>query len=157
MKGLVGLVVFAAIVVGLGYWAMGTLLADESILIGYACGNPNEEKQEIQIFVAMATPHQDPPKLRPDGNRDWPRWVKEHFIVTASNGDVVELDRKSFANLIPSVGTEDSFLVGWVRTGETYTFDFVPVVGEKTRYRKTFTVAAEGVPFCRERFDPVGA
>jgi hypothetical protein len=61
----------------------------------------------------------------------------------------------SFANLIPSVGTEDSFLVGKVRTGETYTFDYVPVVSEGKHYRKTFTVGADGVPFCRDRFEPV--
>jgi len=155
MKGLITFAVVAGILVIAGYYVMGAyLVSDSGEQIAFACGNPNGDTQEIQIVVPIAFPHREGPKRSEHGVLLWDEWIADHWIVTAKSGDRVELKRQGAGNLCPDakVGTPDCFLVGQVKTGESYTFDFVPSLAEGKRYRREFTVAPEGVPFGRVTF-----
>jgi hypothetical protein len=156
MKGLITFGVVAIVLVLAGYYAMGTYMAsDDGELIAFACGNVRGEVQDLQIVVPTALPMRIPPKINPgNGYVFWDEWMAEHYIITSSTGERVKLDRKFSGNLIPDakVGTPDSYLIGQVKTGVEYTFDFVPSVSAGKHYRHVFKVGDKGVPFSRENF-----
>ena len=156
MKGLVIFAVVACLFVVAGYYVMGAyLVADSGELIAFACGNPNGEMHQIQIAIPIAFPSREPPRVDMEtGYVHWPEWIDQHYILTTTAGQRVPLVRTNAANLLPDakVGTPDSYLVGDVKAGVEYQFDFVPSLAEGKHYRRTFTVGSEGVPFRRENF-----
>lgn len=159
MKGLITLAVLAGLFVTGAYWFIGKYVtSDTGEMIAFACGNPNGEQQEIQIAIPIAFPRREPPRTNPEnGYVFWDEWILEHYAVIASTGERVTLVRQHNANLLPDakVGTPDSYLVGNVKTGVEYRFDFMPSLAEGKCYRRVFTVGADGVPFRRENFELV--
>lgn len=157
MKGLITFAVVAIVLVLAGYYAMGVYMSSDSgELIAFACGNPQGETQELQIVVPIALPIRIPPRVNAgNGFVFWDEWMQEHYVITSSTGERVPLVRRFAGNLIPSakVGTPDSYLIGTVKTGVQYTFDFVPAEGK--HYRHVFVAAAGGLPFRRENFELV--
>jgi hypothetical protein len=155
MKGLITFAVIAGILVTAGYFVMGAYLAaDPGQLIAFACGNPNEDRQEIQVVVPIAFPMREGPKLSENGVLLWEEWIADHWIITSQDGERIELKRRGAGNLCPDakIGTPDCFLIGMLKTGTSYTFDFVPSLAEGKRYRREFTLGEAGVPFARENF-----
>ncbi|MCB9867454.1 MAG: hypothetical protein H6816_12580 [Phycisphaerales bacterium] len=157
MKGLITFAVVAGLLVTAGYFVMGKyLMSDTGELIAFACGNANGDLQEIQIVVPIAYPKREPPRVEvSNGYVFWDEWIEQHYIVTSKSGERIALERRFAGNLIPDakVGTPDSYLIGHVKTGEEYQFDFVPSLAEGKRYRRTFRVEGDGKPFRRETFE----
>ena len=120
MKGLIWLTVISVVVVWAAYAGLGLKLGeDPGQMIGYACGNPMNNKIQVQIVIAMGMTRKDPPKS--EGTKqglyvDWENWIADHFILRSEGGETIELQRQHFGNLIPSakVGTPDSYLVGFI-------------------------------------------
>ncbi|MCZ6697626.1 MAG: hypothetical protein O7D94_01690 [Planctomycetota bacterium] len=160
MKGFIALAVFGVLVV-VGFIYVSKSMQDEQgTTIAYEVGNPNGDTQEIHVLVAPLTTMRD--KLKYDQVHDrvqtWDEWIRDHYVLLASNGDRVELIRRSSSSLISSQkarAAPEFFLVGTVKTGESYMFDFKPIVSEPERFRDKFTVSQDGVPFKRKNFKPV--
>ena len=157
-----GLVVFAVVGVGIGlggYWVMGNyLMADHGQLIGFACGNPSGENLQLQVVVSGGMVRSDPPKFKAVNDMVielWDEWIRDHYILTDSSGQRVDFFRQHFGNLIPSgkVGTPNSYLLAMVKPGEAYTFEYVPKLSEGKRYRHSFTVGDDGLPYKRVNFE----
>ena len=159
MKGLIGL--FAVGIVGcVGYLVMTRYMTqDQGQMIGYAIGNPDGEEMEIHVVVSGRITRTNP--VRVDlmtGIQYWDEWVEEHYELRGGDGTRVPLRRMGYSSLIPDLeagGTPDSFLIGKVRKGVTYTFDVILNKAGSPRYRNTFIVPPEGVELVREIFEPV--
>ena len=157
MKGLVTLAVIGVVIVGVGYWGMSSWVAsDPGQMIAFACGNPEGDSVAIQIAVPIALVHLEQPRLE-HGVLLWDEWIAKHWIIRSTAGEMVELNRVHFSNLIPEhkVGTPDSYLVGKLHVGTEYQFDYIPRLAEGKRYRHTFTAAPDGLPFARVTFELV--
>ncbi len=157
MKGLVTLLVISLILVWAGYYFMGNEMSREEQMVAFACGNSKGDVQEIQVVVPIAFPKREPPRMSENNVLLWDEWVEEHWIIISTDGERVPLRRKFAANLIPEakVGSPDCYLIGQVRTGVEYTFDFIPSLAEQKRFRRMFKVDPAGVPFGRLRFEMV--
>ena len=160
MKGLIAAAILGVLAVGGFFLLSESMEAGQGTTIAYAVGNPNGDTQEIHVVVAPLTTMQDPPGYDEihDRAQTWGEWIVEHYVLLASNGDRVELIRRSSSSLISDQkarGAPEFYMVGTVKTGESYMFDFIPIVGEPERFRDKFTVSQDGVPFKRKNFEPV--
>ena len=158
MKGLIWLTVISVVVVWAAYAGLGLKLGEDSgQMIGFACGNPMNDKVQLQIVIAMGMTRKDPPRSEATKQGlyvDWENWIADHFILRSAAGETIELQRQHFGNLIPSakVGTPDSYLIGFLIPGETYTLDYCPVLADGKYYRHTFTPTNTGLPYQRATF-----
>lgn len=156
MKGLITFAVVAILIILAAYYAMGKCMNDDNgELIAFACGNVRGHEQQLQIVVPIALPSRIPPRVNlENGYVYWDEWMEEHYVITSATGERVALTRQFAGNLIPDakVGTPDSYLVGTVKTGVEYTFDFIPSTSSGKRYRLKFTPGPDGLPFSREIF-----
>ncbi len=160
MKGLIGIAIVGVLAVGGFIYLNESMQAGQGTTIAYAVGNPNGDTQEIHVLVAPLTTMRDKRKHNEvhDRVQTWDEWIRDHYVLLASNGDRVELIRRSSSSLISSQkarAAPEFYLVGTVKTGESYMFDFKPIVSESELFRDKFTVSQDGVPFKRKNFKPV--
>lgn len=159
MKGFVGLAVFGVlVVVGFIYFS-NSMQEGQGVTFAYAVGNPNGDEQEIHVVIQPLTITRNPPKVDPvSGNTLWDDWLKDHFELLANDGARVDFIRRSNSSLISDQkarGAPEFYLVGTVKTGETYMFDHITGDDMSERYRDKFTVPSDGLPFKRTNFESV--
>ena len=89
----------------------------------------------------------------------WKEWMADHLELRDDTGHRVALRNSDFTKVIPKgkVGTPNFYAIGQVQADTDYTFVYYPhgKAGPKC-YRHEFTPTAEGKPFERARFLPVG-
>lgn len=155
MKAFAGLGVILFLVITL-YWMSAHAGTDEPDLgIQMAFGNAADNEIDLHVVVGVLLANKDRAKekllnIKP---KSWDDWIVEHFFLTDSAGKRTELTRKTNSSLIRPhqvIGTEQFFMVARVKSGEDYTFDFVPTGEESITHRYLFTAPAvdEKVRLC---------
>jgi hypothetical protein len=152
-------VILVACTVGY-YWLHHYWSQDQGHLIGVALGNPRDGKVELHVVVSRGMVRaQAPPVAGRGGAILWDQWTRDHFDLRDSAGKAVEMTRMGHSTLISDqkACNPEFFLQAWLRAGERYTLDYVPVSTDPQRYRHPFTVPPEGRPFERAHFALVQA
>jgi hypothetical protein len=91
----------------------------------------------------------------------WPEWIDAHFVLEDSGGTKVPLRQQNNSPLISvhevsgMVGTHEFFISARLKSGESYTFTYTPVVAEGKRYTHGFTAPAQGTKVKQYMFEPV--
>jgi hypothetical protein len=141
------------------YFIFAAMQPDDRKQIAIAFGNPDEEMIEMHIEMTMSMAGADSMSyLNVNGNIIWANWAAAHYVIQDSSGQHVALRRTITSNLISEAmtrGYNDSFLVGKVKRGEAYTFDYIPVVGGDEKYHRSFTAPTDTADRLRMHFDPV--
>ncbi|UCD28387.1 MAG: hypothetical protein JSV03_15085 [Planctomycetota bacterium] len=151
-----GLLIFLAVLV---YW-MSVYAGGEDvgIPIAIACGHPSEGEIEMHVVVGVVMANQDRMKKDDEKIKPWPEWIKDHFILTDSLGNRLELNRQNHSSLIKPheiVGTQEFFMVAKLKTGQSYSFDYIPDIDESQRYRHQFTAPVTAEKARQYTFNPV--
>lgn len=127
---------------------------------------------EIQMAVSIVKVGADPPRqddgqtvVRDDGSSyfqppivHWDEWLEEHFELVSADGERVPVTKKSVGRLFKGPrgpALADFVIAGPIEKGTECTLDYIPVVGEPTRYRHTFTAPEEEQRMQRVQFKPV--
>ncbi|MEM8738164.1 MAG: hypothetical protein AAGG38_06760 [Planctomycetota bacterium] len=142
--------VFAGIFLGLQ-----AINKDSGRLIGYAIGEADaQQKCQLQILIPLTAKIDSPvTTYKPNGKPDWDHWLNTHFIITDPSGQTVTLRQgKSKSADIDTMqaGTAEFIALGELDAGQTYTVDFIPVVGQPEKYSSAFV--GQGKAFRRETF-----
>lgn len=157
MKLLIGAVV--VILVGTGaWWGLQGLVTQDAYSISMAFGFPKEDTIEMQAIATMAMSVTEPPRADPEtGKPLWEEWVDQHFDLRDAGGNRVALGLRQTSDMIPKnkvVGTPEGFLRAQLKTGQTYTFDYIPKRLETKRFRCVFTVPSADSPVERVVMSP---
>ena len=93
----------------------------------------------VQV-VGITMPKIDPPKLK-GLTLDWEGWISNHFECKDESGTAVFFRKIGFSKSIPSqvAGIEEFFILGYVKPGAKYVFEYIPILSEPKRYRYVFT------------------
>lgn len=89
------------------------------------------------------------------------QWIADHFVLKDSSGQPVKLTWQNNSALIkpvdvgPMVGTEECFLAGKLKPGESYTFEYIESPNRTCRYQ--FTAPAKAQKVKMYRFEPVNS
>lgn len=133
---------------------------DNSRQIALMFGNTNEDQMEIHVELTMTMAGEDVyPYVRADGSTDWEAWAKDHYVLTDTTGNQVDFRKNTKSNLLPRKdemrGYYDSFLIGKIKHGESYTFKYVPNTSEpNTAFEYKFDAPSEDGR-SRVRFEPL--
>ena len=150
------MILFLAITI---YWmSVHTGSNEPDVGIQMAFGNPADNEIELHVVVGVLLANQDRARAKDLKLKSWDEWMVEHFFLTDGAGETVELRRTKNSSLIKPhqvIGTEEFFMVARVRSGEEYTFDFVPTGEESIPRRCAFTAPAADEQIRLYMFKPV--
>ncbi len=130
---------------------------DPGYLVGTAFGRADGTTIEIHIVVPLAAPMIDAPPLNADYKPDWPTWIADHYDVQDASGNAVSFRRNINSTVIKESdvkgGLPDSYLIGKLQQGTSYTFKYIPILGEPEKYLYEFVAPSANESFSRKRFD----
>jgi hypothetical protein len=142
---LVGGIVVLLVLVG-GWWAaMNVISTDDSYLIYVAFGVPYNDAIEMNTLISPNLPRIEPPRVNPRTRKvEWQMWADNHFDLREASGAKVKVvfRENMERSFIPSgkiIGAPDGYLHAVLTQGIDYTFDYIPIVSEKTSFRHSFT------------------
>ena len=131
---------------------------DTGRLVGFAFGGASGSTIDMHIVVPLAAPMIDGPPLGVDMEPDWPQWIADHYDVRDASGNAVSFRRNINSTAIRESevkgGLPDSYLIGELQQGTSYTFTYTPIVGEPEKYKYEFVAPSAKEPFSRKNFDP---
>src|SRR5262245_4230639 len=136
---------------GVGMWWMSAQKPQgELIPVGF--GEASSDGIPLELAVSMFMPKREGPKLR--GVIQWEEWIDSHFVCRGPSGDPIKFHRANFSKSIPESvsGTPEFFIIGIVKPGVKYTFEYAPVLAEPQRLQWEFTAPAAKQPGERVMF-----
>ncbi|HEY3244187.1 MAG TPA: hypothetical protein VGM03_12645 [Phycisphaerae bacterium] len=140
MKALITVLIIVGAVGGGFYLLLAKVNQDPGYAIPVAFGAPAGGEVEMNVAVSMLMPRREEPKLGRAGLL-WDEWVGDHFDLRDAAGTKLPLKRSDFSQLMTerqAGGTPEFFLITKLRPGQSYTFDYIPVM-PAPRYRYAFT------------------
>jgi hypothetical protein len=131
---------------------------DPGRLVGMAFGKANGTTVELHVVVTLLAPSIDPVPLRADGELDWSTWSSDHYDVRDAAGNAVSFRRNINSTVIKEHdvggGLPDSYLIGELQQGTSYTFTYTPIMSEPEQYKYEFVAPSAKEPFKRMNFEP---
>lgn len=151
-------VVWVAILGTLGgslYFGVVAASQDSGVNVGVAIGQPSNGTSQVQVVVPMTAKVIDPPPPNFNGPIDWDTWINNHHIITDASGNVIPFRQGGYKSADISelqAGTAEFIALADVPAGQPFTYEYIPIVGEKERYLREF----DGQPaaFSRLIFEP---
>lgn len=142
MKGIVALIIFMCLCALLGSMLLTKqVVRDPGRQLSVAFGIPAGEKIQVHLGVPPMVPEADPLDNNEVDPYSWEEWVDLHFRLRDATGNPVQLMRMGTSALMldDKVAGAPVFVI-WaeVKMGESYEFDFVPILAESKRYRYSF-------------------
>lgn len=139
-----------------GAWlGIGSVMSHDVHNLGVAFGIDDDETIEMHTIVGIRMKAIDPPKLKENLTPDIKGWIRDHFSVTDSQGNSVDLALRDFTSVIPKhkiKGTPDGFLLAKLHKGREYTFEYTPIIAEGKVYSWSFTAPSSPQPLDRPAF-----
>jgi len=156
MKQLVGFGVLLMLAVFGGFLFLGVASEERDYLVGLAIGNPQGDSIELHVAVSLGMANCEGRKaiMLSDGSvaaQNEFEWIDEHFILRDTDGNRVPLRKVGHSNIV-SAGkalNPEYFLVGQLKIGQSYTFDYKPFRDVPSVDRYAFTATAEGQKYER--------
>ncbi|NLE61274.1 MAG: hypothetical protein GX616_23235 [Planctomycetes bacterium] len=158
----IGLLIFLVV---LGYWLARTSTDTESraVDIPIAFGNVAGGQVEMHVVVGIALANVSAAKERSLKPRDWNQWMRDHFLLTDPAGKKVDLSRQNNSKVIKPhevaqlVGTEEFFMIAKLKSGQSYTFDYVADLATGKSYRCQVVAPATAEKARQFRFELLNA
>jgi len=131
--------------------------------IPLAFGNVAGTQVDMHIVVGIALANVSAsrdPSLKP---KSWDDWMRDHFSLTDSSGKKVTLRRQTNSKVIKphevaqTVGTEEFFIVANLKSGQTYTLDYIASGPSATTYRCQVTAPSAPEKIQTYRLEPLNA
>jgi hypothetical protein len=156
-----GVIIFLAIMV---YWISFSSGGGEKLVVDLpiAFGKPEGGQVSMDVVLGVVLANRARKQDPTTNYKSEDGWIRAHFVVTSSKGQTVPLARQTSSRLVKPhevaqmVGTEEYFVAGRLKAGESYTFDFFEVPGASP-YRCQFTAPDQAQKVKIYRFEPVGA
>ena len=137
-------------------YTIKVLNEDPGYMVGYAFGGADSSTIDMHIVVPLAAPMIDAPPLGADFEPDWATWITDHYDVRDPSGNAVSFRRNINSTVIRESdvkgGLPDSYLIGELQQGTTYTFKYTPIVGEPAKYIYEFIAPSANEKFSRKTF-----
>jgi len=157
VKALVWILLLGGLGAGVLY-TIKVMNEDPGYMVGYAFGGASDATIDMHIVVTLAAPMKDAPPLGADMEPDWPQWITDHYDVRDASGNAVSFRRNISSTAIRESdikgGLPDSYLIGELQQGTTYTFKYTPIVGEPETYIYEFVAPSANEKFSRKTFTP---
>jgi hypothetical protein len=135
-----------------------------AVNIPFAFGKPSAGQLDMHIIVGVALANVSRSREPLTGkDKNWNEWVKEHLIVKDLAGKTVPLTRQTSSNVVKPhevaqmVGTEEFFVVARLKTGQTYTLDYIGDLATGKTYRCQFTTPSQAEKSQQYRLEPVNS
>ncbi len=159
VRGFVALLILLTIGIVLGSrFLTSTALGDHGRQFAIAFGAPQGSVMQMHVGVPPLIPMADPPDISPTGVTRWTPWIAAHFQLQSASGKKVAIQKIGTSGMLvgsKAGGSPEFALAADLKKGESYTFDFVPVLAKPERYRYSFTVPNEPSKVGRRNFDLV--
>ena len=158
MKAFLWVVLLSIIGVS-AYFMVKGMMPDDSRMISIAFGNEEGDQVDIHVELSMLMAQSDTwGYMTAEGNVDYNAWAMDHYIIKDSSGSQVDLRHSKGSNLISDKDTRgyhDSFLIGKVRKGEKYTFEYIPIKDDEERFGYEFVAPSDNAGRSRVSFQPL--
>lgn len=159
MKGIIGLIVCLCI----GALSIGMLLSREAVRdpgrrIAIAFGASRGDRIQIHLGVSPLVIRADPPDVDRANILTWTEWIEAHYQLHDVSGKPIQLMRMGTSGLLmgqKAAGAPEFAVWAELTAGESYTFDFVPILAKMNRYRYAFTAPTEEEKARRRTFELV--
>jgi len=157
MRTLVILLILGVCLFGGIWWLTMQASQDPGHNLGLAFGKVEGDTIEMHMVIFGRTVRLDPPRVDLRTNQElWSEWVQNHFELKDSKGERVKLKRQMDSIVIQAkditAGTPEFYLIGQLKKGERYDFDYIATLADGLHYRYSFTAPDEDVKLSRPMF-----
>lgn len=158
MKAIVVVVVIVALCAGGYYYFRGEAGKDRGMMMGWGFTKPDNGKCELNVEIDKKMIEAEPPPGWPDAVTSWPDWVKKHFQVRDSSGQIVAVDHLASSRVASDHAGSPvmSYMGAKVQVGQEYTVEYIPVSTQPARYQKKVTVPSDEQFVKSEYWMPAG-
>ena len=134
------------------------IASDPGRPVAVAFGKPTDDMIQIHTVVTMGMHNAKPPDFAfyETKSEAWDAWVNIPLILKDSAGVAVKFSRNHQSSLIQDIkaGVFEFYLIGTIKQGADYTFDYIPRTADPEHYQYKFVAPTDAKPMKRVTFGP---